>query len=165
MENLLVICDAHHTLIHERICSVAGTAPDELEFKGPFLSDFPRVMKEVRQRASGSGAGSGKSESGFDNDIPPVGGEPSGKEEDDEREHVLAEDWREKEVAAIFDEPPPEKPEPPDGDPLTTWANDYTKRLRRKRWVRKRRRGTRARSNGREHVFVERMRICSGLTT
>lgn len=133
---------------HDRVCSVEGTAPDRLEFKGPFLSEFPRVMKEARERACGSRAGNEERES---NESP--------ANENDETEEELPENWRDEEVAAIFDGPPTERPVPPDGDPLGTWADDYTRRLRRKRWVAKRRRGARARGHVREHVFAEESRF------
>jgi hypothetical protein len=137
---LLVLCDCHHTLIHDRICSVDGKAPDDLEFKGPFLSDFPRIMEEARKRAGGSG--SAKEEATKE--------EPTGEDES-------SEDWRDETVAAIFDGPPAERPEPltPAPDPITPWLNNHLRGKRKERLMRANRGGN-GRGNGRDHVIAGR---------
>jgi hypothetical protein len=137
-ENLLVLCDCHHTLIHDRICSVEGKAPDNLGFKGPFLSEFPRIMEEARKRASGGGA----TKEGDDKE------EPTGEDES-------SEDWRDETVEAIFDGPPAEKPEPVASDPITPWLNNYVRRKSKERLMRASQ-GGHGGGNGRDHVIADR---------
>jgi hypothetical protein len=163
-ENLLVLCDAHHTLIHDRICSVEGTAPDHLEFKGPFLSEFPRIMEEARKRASGGGTAKEEEDEAVNQveeeqveEANEATSQPSSTESSGEEapsgEEDSSEDWRDETVAAIFDGPPLERPEPPAVDPITPWLQSYTRQKRKDRLMRGRR-GGRAGGNGREHVVA-----------
>lgn len=164
-ENLVVLCDCHHTLIHLHKCGVEGTAPDQLTWNGPFLSEWPgkretlRIRKqEEEDRIQGSYTGGFENEAGgccalddaeTTKDVVP--------KEDAEDEEELQENWAAQEVAAIFDSPSPERQKKRWETESLGWADDWlrkhAKQVRRDRWASGQRRSTSIRGGGsRAHV-------------
>jgi hypothetical protein len=98
-ENLITLCAAHHTLIHQHICAVEGEAPNELRWKGPFLDKWSGDNKSTGGKET---LETHRSNTGNDD----VKFEPSSESDPEIDEiHDNDEDWRAEEVAAIFDRP------------------------------------------------------------
>ena len=175
-ENLVVLCDSHHTLIHLHKCGVEGKAPDQLIWKGPFLSEWPgkretlRVQKqeeEDRIRQTEDKTWQEDEDSPLDDSVPETHGSDARLDSEEEAigdsndaseskgaedEGELPEDWAAQEVAAIFDGPSPERPKKRWEIEPVGWADDWlrkhAKEVRKKRWAYGGRRSS-ARNGGR----------------
>jgi hypothetical protein len=149
-ENLITLCAAHHTLIHRHICAVDGRAPDELRWKGPFLDKWSSGVKnKTDDDVSASTENVEELKRVETTDVNP----PETKDEDADFEilnttvpkadedhlekEADGEDWRKKEVAAIFDGPsPPREKEDlslPFRDIIGEWCEQHTREFRKKR--------------------------------
>ena len=141
-ENLITLCAAHHTLIHQHICGVDGRAPADLRWKGPFLDrwssedDEKNNNKETdasHQTDDIEGRQAVKA-SELDANVQQDAPGPCGTTEPDVTDD---EDWATKEVAAIFDQPNPPrtKRDPLNGlrDGASDWCDKKAREIRKKR--------------------------------
>jgi hypothetical protein len=171
-ENLITLCAAHHTLVHQHICGVKGQAPNNLTWKGPFLDKWssgpeqkdPKKDNEVLVRTV---------ETEDTENLEPLPSETSVEEgdprtsitsaQDEDKNQDDKQDWATKEVAAIFDGPGLSR----NKEELTIWSHDVFSDWcdQKRREIRKKRRFGKGyqkplpeldKRGGREHVFAEK---------